>query len=95
VIDASQSAILISSEDQRSTTVRTGLIDQADAALGIPEGDQVFPEQPDALGLSVFDEVRRRQERNPIKAKELAQGRAFSDPHQPFIVFAREHELPP
>jgi hypothetical protein len=75
--------------------MRTGVIDQPDAALGIPEGDQIFPEQPDALRLPVIDEIRRRQKGNPVQTKQISEGRALSDPDQAFIIFAREHKLSP
>ena len=43
VIDASQSAILVSCKDQRSAAMWTRLINQPDTAFGIPEGHQIFP----------------------------------------------------
>src|SRR5271170_4134885 len=75
--------------------MRTGLVEQPDSAFGIPEGHQILPQQPDALRRPVADEIGRRQEGNPIEAEEVSKGSALADPHQSFIVFAREHELSP
>ena len=67
--------------------MRTSLIDQSYAALGIPEGDQIFAEQPNALRLPVIDEICRRQKGNPVKTKQISEGRALSDSDQAFIIF--------
>src|SRR5256885_13273928 len=95
VIDASQSAIFVSPEDQRSAAMGTGLVDQPDPALGIPEGHQIFSQEADALRLPVLDEIGRGHKGYPIEADEVSKRRALADPHQSFIVFAREHELSP
>ncbi len=96
VIDAAQRRNpRLRAEDQRRAAMRAGLVDQPDAAFGVAEGDQILAKQADALRLPVLGEIRRRQERNPVQPKQVAERRAFADPHQAFIVFAREHGLPP
>src|SRR6201998_502989 len=59
MIDASQPAILVATEDQRRTPMRTGLVDQPNATSGIPERHQIFAQQPDPFRLSVCDNVFR------------------------------------
>src|SRR5581483_128647 len=51
VVDASQTAILVSREDHRRAAVRTSLIDQPDTPLRIPKGNEVLAQQPDPLRL--------------------------------------------
>jgi hypothetical protein len=57
VIDATQAAILIAPENQRRPAMRTGLIDQANAPLGVPEGNKILAQQPDALWLAIARQI--------------------------------------
>ena len=75
--------------------MRACLIDEANAAFGIPESYEVFAQKPDAFWLAVARQILGGQEGYPVETKELSKGRTLPDPHQPFIVFMREHELPP
>jgi len=45
VIDASQAALLISAEEQRSAAMSAVVGQQADAAVGIAEGDQLLAKE--------------------------------------------------
>jgi hypothetical protein len=42
MIDAAQPAIFVSAKNQRGAAMRTRMINQPDAAFGIPEGHQIF-----------------------------------------------------
>src|SRR6185437_13496945 len=75
--------------------MRASLVDKADPAFAVSEGDKIFAEQPDTLRLSIFREVLRRQEWYPVEPEQLSEGGTLADPHQLFIVFVREHERPP
>ena len=95
VVDAAQPAIFVSPKDQRRAAVRTRLVNETDPAFGIPECNQIFPQQPDTFRLPVLDQVGRRQKRNPVKPEQLSKGRPLPDPDQSFIVFVRKHDFPP
>jgi len=57
VIDAAQAALFVAPEKQRGATVRAVLVHQADFAIAIAEGDQLFAEQKYAQRVR----VRRRK----------------------------------
>ena len=53
VIDAAQAAFLVASEKHVGPAMRTAPVEQADAALGVPEGDQLFAHHIDAKRFAV------------------------------------------
>src|SRR5690242_10124138 len=73
----------------------TGLVHKSDPTFGVPEGHQILAQQANALGLPVLQQILRRQKWNPIEPEQFSKRRALANPHQPFIVFVREHERPP
>ena len=48
VIDAAQAAFLVAAEEHRGAAVRAAVIEDADAALGVAEGDQLLAQELDA-----------------------------------------------
>src|SRR5216684_177212 len=73
--------------------MRTSMVDQPDTTFGIPERHQIFTQQPDPLRLPVFDKIFREEEGNPIKPEQPTKRSALSNPHEPLIVFVRQHLL--
>ncbi len=67
------------------------MVDQPDTTFGIPERHQIFTQQPDPLRLPVFDKIFREEEGNPIKPEQPTKRSALSNPHEPLIVFVRQH----
>jgi hypothetical protein len=58
VVDAAQAALLVAAEEQAGTAVRAELVEPAEAALAVAEGDQPLAEQADthrrrAIGRSL------------------------------------------
>ena len=48
MIEAAQSVFFVTTEKQRGAAVRAHVIDQADLAIGVAEGDEIFAEQSHA-----------------------------------------------
>jgi len=89
VIDAAQAAFLVASEIERDATMRAELLDQADAALGVAERDQVLAEQAGARRRAVgFGDLAREQRGDPIPAHGVAHRGALSHPGDKFVLFA-------
>ena len=57
VEQASQPAFLVPAKRQRDTAMRTGLVQNADASLRVPERHKVLSEQPHAAGCTVGHEL--------------------------------------
>jgi hypothetical protein len=90
VIDAAQAAFLVAAEEQRGGTVRTALVDEADAALRVAEGDQLLAQQLHPHRRTIRrGKLIAEQRRNPITPHELPHRRAGTGPRQQLIVFAR------
>lgn len=53
MIDAAQAALLVTAQEQGSQAMGAVLVQQAHPAVGVPEGHQVLPQQPNAHGRAV------------------------------------------
>ena len=72
--------------------MRAELVDQADAALGVAEGDQLLAHQLDPHRRAVrLGQFRRQQERRPIAAQQFAHQRAGADAAELVVLFTRHH----
>ena len=58
VIDAAQAALFIATEEQRGAAVRAAMIEDADAARAVAEGDQPFAKQHQAQRIAIGDQFR-------------------------------------
>jgi hypothetical protein len=77
---------------ERDAAVRTVFVEQADAALGVAEGDEVFAEQTDANRRAIgLGDLARQQRRHPIAAHRIAHRGARSNPGDQLVFFARQH----
>ena len=95
VIDAAQTAFLVAAEEQRRAAVRAEFVDQADAALGVTERDEVLAEQADADRRTVgFGDLARQGRGNPVAAEGVAHRRALADTGDEFVFLARQHVRP-
>jgi hypothetical protein len=54
VIDTAQAALLVSTKEERCAAVRTVLAEEADAAVAVAEGDQVFAQDAEANRVAVW-----------------------------------------
>ena len=96
VIDAAQPAFLVTAEIEAGEAVRTQLIQQADAALAVPEGHQILAQKADAGGRAIrAGDFAGEQRRHPIAPQRVAHRRAWSDPGDDFVFFFRQHGLAP
>jgi hypothetical protein len=92
VIEAAQAAFLVAAEGERRPAVRAELAQHAEAALGIAEDDEVFPEQPGAdrraVPLRHFLGHARRQ---PVPAHHLAHRGFALDAAQQLVLLSGQH----
>ena len=92
VIDAAQAAFLVAPEIQRDAAMRAEFLDQADAALGVAERDEVLAEQADAHRRAVgLGDLARKQRGDPVAAHRVAHRRARADAGDEFVLLARQH----
>src|SRR5205085_8308544 len=92
VIDAAQSAFLVAPEKQRDAAVRAEFVDQADAAVAVAEGDEVFAEEAHphrrAVGLG---DLARQAGGNPIPPHRIAHRRPGSDAGDQLVFLRWQH----
>src|SRR5581483_5962999 len=78
---------------QRSGSVRAVLADQAVVAFFIAEDNQLFVENFHRADRFFLGELRRRRDRMPVPAQQLAAGRAAADLSEQFVFLGSEHAL--
>ena len=92
VVDAAQAGFFVAAEEQRGAAVRAVVLEQADLAVGIAEGDELFAEQHDAARVAVrLRQLAREQAWQPVLAHQLAHRRAGADATQQLVFFATQH----
>ncbi len=92
VVVAADAAVGAFAEPQRDAAMRAELVDQADAALGVAEGDQLFAHQLDLDRRTVrLGQLVGEQERRPIAAQQFAHQRAGADAAELLVLFTRHH----
>src|SRR5258708_23021376 len=65
---------------------------QADAAVGVSEGDQVFAEQAHAHWVAIrLGQLGGQQSRHPVAAHDVAHRRARADSSDQVVVFTLQH----
>ena len=83
VVDAPQPALLVAAEEQRGAAVGTELVEQADAAAGVAERDEVLAEQAHAHGRAIgLRQLPAEQRRQPVAAHRGAHGGGVADAGQ-------------
>ncbi len=82
VEDAAQPVALVARQRQRGAAMRAALVEEADAAVGGAEGDEILSEQAHPARRAVALEAGRAQRRGPELAQHLAHRRARPDPRQ-------------
>ena len=93
MVDAAQTAFLVAPEPEIDATVRAVAVEQAEAAVGVLEGDQVLAQHPHAHRRAVgHGQLFRQQHRHPEAAHQVAHQRARTHAGQIFIVLFGEHE---
>ena len=91
VIGAAEAAFLVAAEEHRGAAVRAAVIEDADAALAVAEGDQLLAQELDAHRRGVGLQLPRQAGRHPVFAHQLARRRARPDPGQDVVVLHRQH----
>src|SRR5579862_3025461 len=96
VIDAANAAFLVAAEEHRGGAMGTALVDEADAAIGVTECDEVLAEELHAHRCAVgLGDLAREQRRDPIAPHQRAHRRARPGPRQALILFPRQHRSHP
>ena len=97
VIDAAQPAFLVAPEKERHAAMRAILLDEADAPLGVAEGDEFLAHQLYAHGRAVrFGDLVRQAGGDPIAPHRIAHRRAGADAGDQFVFFRWQHRrIPP
>ena len=92
VIDAADAAFLVAAEPEIGAAMRAILVDDADHAAGVAEGEQFLAHDDDlfrrAVGLRQF---RGQQHRHPEPAQQFAHSRPRTALGQELVVFGAEH----
>jgi len=92
VIDAAQPAFLVAPEKERHAAMRTILLDQPDAPLGVAEGDEFLAHQFDAHRRAVrFGDLARQAGGDPIAPHRIAHRRSGAGTGDQVVFFLREH----
>ena len=86
VIDAAQAAFLVAPEEQRGAAMRAAMLHDADAAVGVAEGDELLAQQHEPHRLAVGLEFRGKTGGNPVFPHQIAHGRARPNARQHLVV---------
>ena len=96
VVDAADAGLLVATEEEAGAPVGAVVVDEADGAGGVAEGDEVLAEQADADGVGVGAwELAGHEGRDPVLPHELAHSGAGANPGEGLVVLLREHCGPP
>jgi hypothetical protein len=93
VISAANAAMLITSEEQRGTAVRTAVIHHPHAPFGVAEPDQFFAEDHQPHRIAIGNQFGRHANGNPELTEEFPHQRAFAHPAKVDIFFCGDHAL--
>ncbi len=95
VIDAADAAFLVATEPEVGAAVRAVLIDDADDAAAIAEGQQFLAHDDNLLRRPIgLRQFRRQQHRHPEPSQQLAHPRSRTTLGEEFVVFCAEHGAP-
>ncbi len=96
VIGAAQAAFLVAAEPQRDAAVGAELVDEAELALGIAEGDETLAEQLQAHRRAIgFRQFLAEKRRHPVATEEIAHRRSRVRLRQIVVLFLAKHETSP
>src|SRR4051794_1212039 len=96
MIDATDAAFLIAAEPEIGAAVRTMLIDHADHAAAVAEGEQFLSHDGDLLRRAVgFGQFLGQQNREPETAQQLAHPGPRAAFGQETVILSAEHGCPP
>src|SRR3981081_1852133 len=88
VIDAAQAALLVAPKIERYAAMRAIFLDEADAPLGVAEGDELLPHQFDAHRRTVrLADLTRQAGRAPIPPPRIAHRRCGAGAGYQFVFF--------
>jgi hypothetical protein len=79
MIDAAQPALLVAAEEQRGAAVRAAMVDHADAAGAVAEGQKLLAQQHETGRRAVALQFRRQQGGQPVVPHQPAHRRAGAD----------------
>ncbi len=80
VVHAAHAALFVAAEEHRRAAMRAERVDQADVAVRIAKGDQIFAQQADADRWAVgFGHFRTQERRLPVAAHQIAHRRSRAD----------------
>jgi hypothetical protein len=96
VINAAEAVVLVAAKEEVGAAVRTVGFEDADAAAGVFEADEIFAKDSKANGSAIRrGQFLGKQDRQPEAAKELAHRRSRPCSGQQFVVFLGEHRSSP
>jgi hypothetical protein len=96
VIDTAQAALLVAAEEQPRPAVRAAGVNDADLAIRVAEGHEVFTEHAQAHWRAIrLRQFLGQQHWVPEAADQLAHGRTRAGSRQEFVVAKIEHSTPP
>ena len=92
VIDTAEAALLIAAPEQVRAPVRAVGIQNADAAMTVPERNQIFAKDAQSDRRSVrFRHLGGQHHRQPKTPKQVPHCSSWADPNQQFVVFNGHH----
>ena len=92
VVYATEAGLLVAAEKEAGSTVRAVVVDEADVAVGVAEGDEWLAQDGGALGRAVgFRELLREEHGVPEAAHEVAHGRPGAGLRHVPVFFLGEH----
>jgi hypothetical protein len=96
VVNATQAALFVATEEETRAAMRTVLIEKADLAVRVAESDQVFAKDAKSNGVRIGRwQLGRKQRRQPEAAKELAHGRTWPGATQKVVLCLTQHACLP
>ncbi len=88
MVDAAQPVLLVAAEEERCPAVGAVGAEQAHAAGGVAEGDEVLPEESDPQRVPVrVGQLGGEQGRDPVLAQQVAHRGARANTGQQLILF--------
>jgi hypothetical protein len=96
VIDAAQAALLVAPEVERHAAMRAIFLDEADAALGVAEGDELLAHQLDAHRRPIrLGDLARQTGGDPIAPHRIAHRRSGAGAGDQLVLFLGKHAVSP
>ena len=75
VVDAAEAALFVPAEPEGGAAVGAELVEEADAPVGVTEGDEAFAEEPHPDGRTVrLRQLPGEEGRHPVPSHDLTHG---------------------